>query len=435
MKFSNGLNFLSFYNYLVKVFKSEGVARIAVAVSGGVDSMCLTILLKEYCKNKNIALYAITVNHNLRVESTEEAKRVGEYLKSQEIKHVTMTWNHNNNVESNIQNSARKARYQLMNEYCRNNNIRHLFVAHTLDDQAETVMMRILRGSGIDGISGMHYNTQLLDINIVRPLLSFTKKQIIHFMTLGGFYWLEDKSNHDRKFDRVKVRYLISEFNKEFNLVKRLSLLSENARRAKNFLDEYTKNFFKTHCEIGDLGFVSIRKSILLSNYEEVIYRLINYIIKYVKNDFSSYSIRLDQIKCMYEAIKIKKRVKSTLNQCIILLEKGTVFFYKEAKFIEKTKELSREVIWDQRYKISINRKGYYVSGLDKITWARIKPIKFQHIYPSDIIYSSPVIFCQEKIVYILPLLNITYYTQHSPIGLKISITHMPSMRSSEIAC
>ena len=429
------LNYTNFNNKLSNFINLSKLKKIAVSLSGGADSMCLTFLLDEFCRQNNISLLAITIDHKLRAESTLEANKVSKYLKKCNINHIILTWHHNE-IKANIQNEARNARYKILCNYCKENDIDNLFVGHTFDDQAETVLLRILRGSGIDGVSGIDALTIMNGVKIIRPLLSFKKNQILDFLKKEGLIWFEDESNKNTKFDRVKIRKLISQLDEDFKFTERLNLLSDNAKRAKSFINSYVVKVFEKHCIVGDLGFISIKQSSFNNLDEEIQLRLINYIIKYVRNEPLTYPIRLESLKVVLLNIQKVGDKKFTLSNCEILLHKNSVYFYREPKFIESRKQLFvGDNLWDKSYQISINSEDFEVSKLTKELWHKIKPKNFIHKVPGDIIFSTPIIFSETKGVYILPLSNIVSSLNHSKLNIKIKITHILSKSSFEINC
>ena len=132
--------------------------------------------------------------------------------------------------------------------YCKNNQINDLFVAHTYDDQAETILLRILRGSGIDGISGMSFCSVINNINIVRPLLIFKKEAVIQFLSQKNLIFFQDKSNQDMKFDRVRVRYFISQINKIPDNEIRIRLLCKAKDPIMSILIQKVSGYFMPKC-------------------------------------------------------------------------------------------------------------------------------------------------------------------------------------------
>ncbi len=179
-------------------------SQIAVAVSGGADSMALAILLKGWCDKNKIDLTAITVDHGLRAESASEAETVSAWMKNLDIRHVVLKLK--DLPETRIQENARINRYQIMAEYCRRNGITHLLTAHHLDDQFETLIMRMARGSGLKGLCGIQKERQMDGVLLVRPVLDFAKSDLIEICENNNQDWVRDPSNKDLKYDRVQIR-------------------------------------------------------------------------------------------------------------------------------------------------------------------------------------------------------------------------------------
>ena len=429
------LNYSNFNNKLINFINLSKVKKVAVSLSGGADSMCLTFLLDKFCRQNNISLVAITIDHKLRTESTIEANKVSKYLKEYNINHTILTWHHNE-INANIQNEARNARYKMLCDYCKENYIDNLFVAHTFDDQAETVLLRILRGSGIDGVSGIDALTVMNEIKIIRPLLSFKKIQILDFLKKEKLIWFEDESNKNTKFDRVKVRNLINQLDKDFPFTKRLNLFSDNAKRAKNFINSHVTKVFEKYCIVGNLGFISIKQADFNNLDEEIRLRLINHIIRYVRNEPLIYPIRLESLKVALANLQKIGDKKFTLSNCKILPHKNSIYFFKEPKFMESRKQLPiGNSLWDKRYEISINSEEFEISKLTKIYWHKIRPKNFIHKVPGDIIFSTPIIFSETRGVYILPLSNMVSSLNNSKLNVKIKVTHILSKSSFEISC
>ena len=427
---------LIYENFQAHLYKNLNVLKlqkIAVALSGGADSMCLTFLLNTFCKLYDISLLAITVNHKLRKDSTLETRKVAKNLIEMSIKHDILNWEHQD-IDSSIQNRARNARYKLLANHCKNNDIDNLFVAHTYDDQAETILLRIIRGSGIDGISGMNFFNSINGINILRPLLIFRKRQIIEFLHKEKLTWIEDPSNKDNKFHRIKIRRLIASFDKEFHLTERLNLLSSNAERTKNFIHTYVIKIFKQYCNINYLGFIAIKKSDFNNLEEEIKFRLINYIIRYIKNNPSSYPIRLKSIKHLTLKLKDINNSKYTLSTCKILMHNTNIYFYKESNFVESTKNLDMGYNqWDYRYSLAVNSHNFIVTRLTKILWGKFKPKSYAHDIPADILFSTPIVYSKFIGIYIIPFINIFSISSIKKLNIKITITHLISKYHFEI--
>ncbi|MDX2074462.1 MAG: tRNA lysidine(34) synthetase TilS [Alphaproteobacteria bacterium] len=214
------------------VFSPPQGEGIAAAVSGGADSMALLLLLKqEYPK-----LHALTVDHGLRRESAGEAAQVARWCEALAVPHSILRWQHDG-ITSGIPEKARDARYALMLEWCRAHEVKHLFTAHHLDDQIETMLLRLLRGSGLVGLSGMLPVSERDGVFLHRPLLSLPKSELIAILEKAGQAWLEDPSNHDLNFTRNALRVHLRDLTWEQK--KRFHAVAESFRRFRFGLEAH----------------------------------------------------------------------------------------------------------------------------------------------------------------------------------------------------
>lgn len=179
----------------------DGIPKVAIAVSGGGDSLALFRLVAS--SRGDVA--ALTVDHGLRIEAAQEARQVASWCRDLGIGHHILKWNHAG-VASGLQAKARAARYDLMSEWCLKHGATVLLTAHTADDQAETVAMRSLRTSSDKSLAAIWPETNWNGIRIMRPLLSVTRAELRDHLTAIGQDWIEDPSNRDPKFERVRIR-------------------------------------------------------------------------------------------------------------------------------------------------------------------------------------------------------------------------------------
>jgi tRNA(Ile)-lysidine synthase len=178
---------------------------VAVAVSGGRDSMALAVLAHAWATAHQGRVLALIVDHGLRPESATEAGVTRERLAALDIEAEILPWS-GAKPATRVQQLAREARYRLMFEACRRHGILHLMTAHHADDQAETVAMRAARDSGPDGLAGMAALVEHRDARLLRPLLSVPRDRLTATLQARGIGWIEDPSNQDRRFERVRVR-------------------------------------------------------------------------------------------------------------------------------------------------------------------------------------------------------------------------------------
>ena len=179
--------------------------KIAVAVSGGGDSMALALLLRDWVRKNGGEILALTVDHALRKNSAQEAEETGKRLAEHGIAHRIMLWDEGK-PQSGLQEQARIARYHLLLRECRKSGFPLLAVAHNAEDQMETFWMRLAHGSGLDGLCGMAPVTEKEGIRIIRPLLGFSREELRDVCKNRGVAWAEDPSNENAKFLRVRLR-------------------------------------------------------------------------------------------------------------------------------------------------------------------------------------------------------------------------------------
>jgi len=180
---------------------------IGLAVSGGGDSMAMLHLAAPWARVMGIGLKVVTIDHGLRNESAAEAELVAQACADLGLPHATLKWD-GWDGKGNLQASARAARHDLLGRW--RGEVRHILFGHTQDDQAETVLMRLARGSGVEGLSGMSARHTISDTSdpwtLLRPLLSTTRAELRHYLRVLHIPYVDDPTNDDPTYDRVKAR-------------------------------------------------------------------------------------------------------------------------------------------------------------------------------------------------------------------------------------
>ncbi len=222
-----------------------GTNTIVVGVSGGSDSMALTLLANEYAKLKDCTLKALTVDHRLRPESAEEAALVQQTLQGQGICHQTLVWQHDEDINRRHER-ARAARYQLMLDFCKNYPNPVLLTAHHQQDQVETILMRFLHGSGpagFQGIQGLRFQD---GVPIVRPLLNVGPQELRTYLKNEGITWVEDPSNLNESYERTRVRQLLESITKDWGMdgiLASATKIYEMHSGMDEIIDSYAESF------------------------------------------------------------------------------------------------------------------------------------------------------------------------------------------------
>lgn len=193
------------YHITGEAFEDETPGHVGVAVSGGGDSMALLLLMEHWAAESGATISAVTVDHGLRPEAAEEAAMVAALCAERGIPHDTLKWQGWDGT-GNLQAEARAARYRLIAEWAKARGVEAVCLGHTKDDQAETFLMRLARKAGSDGLRGMPQQFEREGMRWVRPLLDVRREALRDFLRRRGVGWVEDPSNEDTRFDRVKAR-------------------------------------------------------------------------------------------------------------------------------------------------------------------------------------------------------------------------------------
>lgn len=176
---------------------------VGIAVSGGGDSMALLHLVAGWAHGRRVMV--ATVDHGLRPEARDEARIVAEAAIRLGMAHRLLVW-HDHDAPGNLQANARFARQELLSGWALDNDLDAVMVAHTRDDQAETLLLRLLRGSGVDGLAAMAERRLVNGVVWLRPMLEIGREALRGYLRREGIAWAEDPSNDDPRFDRVRVR-------------------------------------------------------------------------------------------------------------------------------------------------------------------------------------------------------------------------------------
>ncbi len=212
---------------------------IAVGVSGGADSLALALQMHEL----GISVVALTVDHELRSESRAEAEYVAKIMRQYGIEHHILTWK-GDKPSNGIEEAARQARYRLLFEFCKKHSIKYLATGHHLRDQAETFLLRLARGSGVFGLSGILPYSERDGIIILRPQLDKTPEELRNYLKQKNITWVEDPMNQVDDFLRVKIRNFLPQLNKITGIdEKRLAQTAFTLQQTRNFLQKCCDEF------------------------------------------------------------------------------------------------------------------------------------------------------------------------------------------------
>ena len=300
---------------------------VIVAVSGGPDSLALSFLTKIYSLKKSLVVKYFLVDHRLRKNSTSEAKSVQKLLENFSINLNILSWK-GSKPQKNIQSISRDKRYELLINQANKFKIENILLGHHLDDLFENFFIRILRGSGLNGLVSLDRKTKRDTVNLIRPLLEINKNDLVYLSNYVFGSYVNDPSNENDKFKRIKVRNFINQLgsaglnkNKLFLTIKNLKLANENIKY-------YVKENLKKNLIIFSIKEKVILKKNFFSHSDEVVFRSFTKVLKIIGKKY--YPVRGKKLDKILQSIKTKSSFKLTLGGCIIKKVNDTIIVSKE---------------------------------------------------------------------------------------------------------
>ena len=317
-----------------KKISSHVTNGFCVAVSGGVDSMALSFLAKCYSIENNKKCYFFIVDHKLRKNSTLEANLVKKKLKSFQISSKILTIK-KKKISTNIQSFARDNRYKLIIKQSLVKKIDMIVTAHHSDDLIENFFIRLLRGSGLKGlISFSKIKSKVTHddkIFILRPLLDTSKKDLIYLSKNTFNFNVNDPSNLDDKFLRVKVRKLISNLEKDGLTFNKFKLSLNNLSKSNNAIDYYVKKNIDDNSNYLKLTNSIILKDDFLKQPDEIVFRSFSELIQKIgKKETFARGAKVDNLLKFLRSTN--NYSKKTLSGCIIQKLKNSVIISSEKR-------------------------------------------------------------------------------------------------------
>lgn len=326
---------------------------IGLAVSGGGDSMAMLYLAHNWTRDYGVRLWVVTIDHGLRAESAAEAAMVSEECALLGWPHATLRWHWDGT--GNVQDAARRARLALIDKW--RGPVRHVLFAHTKDDQAETVLMRLMRGSGVDGLSGMRAARQVAphalsvpplaanDVSgtapahdarspgftVVRPCLDMHRDALRHYTRVLQGRWVEDPSNENLAFDRVRVRHLLKVLSEDGLTA---SVLADTGHRMARARDALQARLVGAVAEIGSdapLGQVRLDRDGFAALDAETQLRLLTSALCYVGS--AEYRPRAASSDALLDQVLSGRG--GTLHGVDVIVEKAHLRFVREAAAVE----------------------------------------------------------------------------------------------------
>ena len=311
----------------------EGLRGLVLAVSGGSDSTALLVMTARWAEQlrkrlkRAPKLLAVTIDHGLRPESKHEAAQVRRLARRLGIPHRTLRWS-GRKPKTGLQEAARFARYRLLAEAATRAGFEHILTAHTLDDQAETVLFRLARGSGLTGLAGIAHASPVpaggkTSVFLVRPLLSVSKARLAATLKNAGIDHSEDPTNRDPRFTRTRLRALMPRLAREGLDARSLARLAARMRRAEATV-EFAVGAARAALAPGpwrERGPIAFAAAHFYDLPDEVALRLLGRAIAHAGNEGP---IELGKLEMLYDALRTSDApLRRTLAGALVTLGGG----------------------------------------------------------------------------------------------------------------
>jgi len=287
---------------------------LLIAVSGGGDSLALCALSKYFQKESKRKFFFVLIDHKIRKNSKEEALAVKKLLKKNKISLKILT--NKEKIINNFQSKAREIRYNLLVKFCKKNNIKHILTAHHSDDQVETFLIRLSRGSGVQGLSAMKKTSKLdKKIFLIRPLLDIKKKNLLYISKKIFGKIFNDPSNRNTKYLRTRVRNLKKALEKSGIHYDQIIKSIKNLASTTETLNNYIARVYKTN--------VKTKKKLTVINFKNISYETLEIQIKILSEAIkifskSYYPPRSKKVINIINQSNLHKQKKFTLSGCVI---------------------------------------------------------------------------------------------------------------------
>ena len=387
----------------------EARPHVAVACSGGADSLALTLLLQGWTQAMGGRLTALTVDHRLRPESGAEARQVAQWLGRRGIPHETLT-RPDTPLKGNLQAAARRLRYALLSSWCRERGVLHLALAHHREDQAETFLLRLARGSGVDGLAAMAPVSETGDVRLLRPLLGVPRARLAATLEAAGQDHVEDPSNENPAFGRVRLRKAAALLAGEGLSAERLAATAARMGRARVALDMATARLLAHGAALYPEGYAVLDPPVFRDAPAEIALRGLVRVLTAVSG--AAYPPRLERAARLHETLFGAEEGLGggrTLGGCRILPYRGRVLVCREPRAADAVARAVGRFLWDGRFRVAIDGEtDWTLRRLGQKGWAAVvadRPVLRETHVPPPVRPSLPSFWHLDGVVSV-PHLN-----------------------------
>lgn len=333
---------------------------IGIAVSGGGDSTALMHMAADWARGRK--LMVATVDHGLRQNSASEARTVARAAHALGLPHAALLWRRDSEA-GNLMAQARDARLRLLAGWARHNGLSAVLLGHTADDQAETLLMRMARGSGIDGLASMADWRDAFGVRWLRPMLGVGRQELRGWLRAREIAWIDDPTNENAEFERVRVRQAIAAAGLD---IAALARAAGHVGEARDALSHYAAHAARD--VVIRNGSLTLLRRPFLDAPPEIRRRLIVAACRWITG--ADYPPRRNTVLHALNAIATNRRV--TLDGALIDPAGDRIRLFREPAAALRAPDSLGDV-WDKRWKISGLKSGQRVAALGTGTVAQVK--------------------------------------------------------------
>jgi len=329
-------------------FTFEKNPHVGLSISGGPDSMALLLLIKEWIRRKSGKITVFHFDHKMRKNSSKEAKWLKECVSNLGIKFYLLKWKRDEELALSMKN-AREARYEKILELSKKLKVIHLMTAHHSNDNLETYYMRKKRNSSTLGLSSIPKILIKENLQIIRPLLSFSKERLINTCNFFNVKWIEDSSNLNMQYERPRVRKelgdktprQLTKIKKEFNKIK----------KSNEIMEKKIRNFFLNYLIFFEYGVFQIDKNKFLKCSKEIQIEILKKIL--TTSSGKIFPPRESSIINLIKSIQFNDYLRYTLHSCLLEINLNKISVYRETANIREVKKIipkGKPYLWDNRF-------------------------------------------------------------------------------------
>ena len=379
-------------------FTFEKNPHVGLSISGGPDSMALLLLIKEWIRRKSGKITVFHFDHKMRKNSSKEAKWLKKCVSNLGIKFYLLKWKRDEELALSMKN-AREARYEKILELSKKLKVIHLMTAHHSNDNLETYYMRKKRNSSTLGLSSIPKILIKENLQIIRPLLSFSKERLINTCNFFNVKWIEDSSNLNMQYERPRVRKelgdktprQLTKIKKEFNKIK----------KSNEIMEKKIRNFFLNYLIFFEYGVFQIDKNKFLKCSKEIQIEILKKIL--TTSSGKIFPPRESSIINLIKSIQFNDYLRYTLHSCLLEIKSNTISVYRETANIREVKKIipkGKPYLWDNRFFLHSKNFRIECERISSENWLFLKKyFSFKKTHLNFFILSSlPLIKIKKKL-------------------------------------